>query len=96
MGSRLEQAIEELEQTMDACSEWTQGTGTRQTYTLEDGRQAQREYYLLDATQAMCALLKAQATGTGADAAIKRAERINRLARWHEAGAGGATIFDVI
>lgn len=86
----IEQAIAELEKTMDDCSEWMQGTGTRQTYTLKDGRQTQREYYLLDATQAMCALLKAQATGIGADAAIKTAERINRLARWHEAGAKAA------
>ena len=85
----LEAMIAELEKTMDDCSGWARGTGTRETVTRPDGMKAQREYSLLPATQAMLALLKAQRTGTGADAAIKQAQRIIDLAQWHAEGAGG-------
>ena len=92
----IDTTIAELEKTMDDCSHWAQGSGTRETVTRPDGRTAQREYDLLAATQAMCALLKAQRSGTGTQAAIKEARRIIDLAQWHAAGAGGLSIFDTI
>ena len=91
----LDAMIAELERTMDDCSGWTKGTGTRETLE-KNGRRMQREYSLLPATQAMLALLKAQRTGTGADAAIKQAQRIIDLAQWHPEGAGGQSFFDAI
>ena len=91
----LDATIAELEKTMDACSAWAEGTATRETLET-NGRRAQREYSLLPATQAMCALLKAQRTGTGADAAIQQAQRIIDLAQWHPEGAGGQSFFDAI
>lgn len=92
----IDTTIAELEKTMDDCSHWAQGSGTRETVTRPDGMTAQREYSLLPATQAMLALLKAQRTGTGADAAIKQAQLIIDLAQWHPEGAGGQSFFDAI